>query len=226
MNGLKNFHYTHPHPAVTTDVVLFSIRQARLELPLVRRTGQPFAGMWGLPGGFVGIDEDLESCALRELEHETGITGVYLEQLHTSGRPDRDPRERAISVAYCALTPAHRLQIKTMNGEKEVGWFALERLPPMAFDHAEIVNMAHQRLVAKLDYSTIAFQFMPETFTLGELQTVYEIILREPLDKRNFRKRVLALDRIAATGELRRNGNHRPARLYRLKFPDKVEIIK
>ena len=86
--------------------------------------------------------------------------------------------------------------------------------------------MAHQRLVAKLDYSTIAFQFMPETFTLGELQTVYEIILREPLDKRNFRKRVLALDRIAATGELRRNGNHRPARLYRLKFPDKVEIIK
>ncbi len=220
------YHYTHPHPAVTTDVVLFSIREARLELPLVRRTAQPFAGMWGLPGGFVGIDEDLEDCALRELARETGITGVYLEQLHTSGHPERDPRGRVISVAYYALTPADRLQMRALEGAREVRWFTLDRLPPMAFDHAEIVKMAHQRLIAKLDYSTIAFQFMPETFTLGELQTVYEIILREQLDKRNFRKRVLALDRISSTGEQRRNGNHRPARLYRLKFPDKVEIIK
>ena len=218
--------YSHPHPAVTTDIVIFSIREQKLKLLLVKRAREPFAGSWALPGGFVGIDEDLEACALRELEEETGVTGVYLEQLHTCGSPTRDPRERVISVAYYSLIPSDRLNVRPASDAKAVAWFALEDLPAMAFDHADIVTMAHQRLVAKLDYSTIAFQFMPEEFTLSELQTVYEIILGEPLDKRNFRKRVLALERIEKTDRLRRNGNHRPASLYRLKFPRRVEIIK
>jgi 8-oxo-dGTP diphosphatase len=218
--------YSYPHPAVTTDIVIFSIREQKLKLLLVKRARAPFADSWALPGGFVGIDEDLEACALRELEEETGVTGVYLEQLHTCGSPKRDPRERVISVAYYSLIPSDRLNVRSASDVKAVAWFALDSLPTMAFDHAEIVAMAHQRLVAKLDYSTIAFQFMPEEFTLSELQTVYEIILGEPLDKRNFRKRVLALERIEKTGKLRRNGNHRPASLYRLKFPGRVEIIK
>jgi 8-oxo-dGTP diphosphatase len=218
--------YSYPHPAVTTDIVIFSIREQKLKLLLVKRAREPFAGSWALPGGFVGIDEDLEACALRELEEETGVTGVYLEQLHTCGSPTRDPRERVISVAYYSLIPSDRLNVRPASDAKAVAWFALEDLPPMAFDHADIVTMAHQRLVAKLDYSTIALQFMPEEFTLSELQTVYEIILGEPLDKRNFRKRVLALERIEKTDRLRRNGNHRPACLYRLKFPRRVEIIK
>jgi 8-oxo-dGTP diphosphatase len=218
--------YSYPHPAVTTDIVIFSIREQMLKLLLVRRAREPFAGTWALPGGFVGIDEDLEACALRELEEETGVTGVYLEQLHTCGSPRRDPRERVISVAYYSLIPSDRLHVRSASDAKAVAWFTLDSLPSMAFDHAEIVAMAHQRLVAKLDYSTIAFQFMPEEFTLSELQTVYEIILGEPLDKRNFRKRVLALERIEKTGQLRRNGNHRPACLYRPKFPGRVEIIK
>ena len=220
------YYYSHPHPAVTTDIVIFSIREQKLKLLLVKRAREPFAGSWALPGGFVGIDEDLEACALRELEEETGVTGVYLEQLHTCGSPTRDPRERVISVAYYSLIPSDRLNVRPASDAKAVAWFALEDLPAMAFDHADIVTMAHQRLVAKLDYSTIAFQFMPEEFTLSELQTVYEIILGEPLDKRNFRKRVLALERIEKTDRLRRNGNHRPASLYRLKFPRRVEIIK
>jgi 8-oxo-dGTP diphosphatase len=218
--------YSYPHPAVTTDIVIFSIREQKLKLLLVKRAREPFAGNWALPGGFVGIDEDLEACALRELEEETGLTGVYLEQLHTCGSPRRDPRERVISVAYYSLIPSDRLNVRPASDAKAVAWFDLDSLPSMAFDHAEIVAMAHRRLVAKLDYSTIAFQFMPEEFTLSELQTVYEIILGEPLDKRNFRKRVLALERIEKTGQLRRNGNHRPACLYRLKFPGRVEIIK
>ena len=220
------YYYSHPHPAVTTDIVIFSIREQKLKLLLVKRAREPFAGSWALPGGFVGIDEDLEACALRELEEETGVTGVYLEQLHTCGSPTRDPRERVISVAYYSLIPSDRLNVRPASDAKAVAWFALEDLPAMAFDHADVVTMAHQRLVAKLDYSTIAFQFMPEEFTLSELQTVYEIILGEPLDKRNFRKRVLALERIEKTDRLRRNGNHRPASLYRLKFPRRVEIIK
>lgn len=220
------YSYAHPHPAVTTDIVIFSIRDDRLKLLLVRRAREPYGGMWALPGGFVDIDEDLEACALRELEEETGVTGVYLEQLHTWGTPNRDPRERVISVAYYALIPSDRLRVRPASDAKAVAWFSLDELPTLAFDHQAIVAMAHKRLVAKLDYSTIAFQFMPERFTLSELQSVYEIILGEKLDKRNFRKRVLALECMERTDELRRIGNHRPARLHRLRFPDRVEIIK
>lgn len=220
------YTYEYPHPAVTTDVVLFTLQDDALKVLLIRRGQEPFKGQWALPGGFVEIDEDLEACALRELEEETGITGVYLEQLYTFGTPDRDPRERVITVAYYALVPIDRLDPHAASDADEVGWFSWNALPPMAFDHADIVRMAQQRLAAKLDYSTIAFMFMPERFTLSELQKVYEIILDEKLDKRNFRKRVMAYGCLADTGETRRNGNHRPARLYALKTPGRVEYVK
>jgi 8-oxo-dGTP diphosphatase len=223
---MASFCYSHPHPAVTTDVVLFTIRAERLQVLLVRRRNPPFAGSWALPGGFVGPNEDLVDCALRELYEETGIADVYLEQLYTFGRPDRDPRERVISVAYYGLAPAEHLPLKPGSDAAETAWFAYGELPPLAFDHREIVDKAHERLVAKLDYSTIAFQFLPAEFTLGELQEVYEIIRQEPLDKRNFRKWVLARDLIEETGGERRNGSHRPARLFRNKRPGRVEIIR
>lgn len=218
--------YAHPHPAVTTDVVVFTIRDRRLKLLLIERGGEPFRGMWALPGGFLDIDEDLAACAKRELEEETGVSGVYLEQLYTFGKPDRDPRERVISIAYYALVPSDRLQVKAASDASDAKWFALDEMPELAFDHNQIIKQAHGRLVAKLDYSTIAFQFMAETFTLSELQAVYEILLDEELDKRNFRKWILALEQVEETGKLRRTGNHRPARMYRLKNPDQVEIIK
>ena len=221
-----NFCYEYPHPAVTTDVVLFTIREQRLKLLLIKRAGPPFAGSWALPGGFLEIDEDPETCAQRELKEETGIQDVYVEQLYTFGRPDRDPRERVISVVYYALVPTERLHPKADSDAAETGWFALDALPGLAFDHQEVIAMAHRRLVAKLDYSTIAFQFLHETFTLGELQQVYETLLGQAVDKRNFRKWVLALNQIEQTGELRRTGIHRPARVYRLKNPDRVEIIR
>lgn len=220
------YSYTYPHPALTTDIVIFTIHNERLELLLIRRASEPFQDHWALPGGFVAIDEDLEACALRELAEETGVTGVYLEQLYTFGAPGRDPRERVISVAYYALVPPGRINIRAASDASDVAWFALDALPPLAFDHRAIVNMAHERLKAKLDYSTIALQFMPEKFTLGELQQVYETITGENLDKRNFRKRVMALDCITDTGTSRRNGGHRPARLYAVKSPGTVEFIK
>jgi len=224
---LTNQHcYQYPHPAVTTDVAVFTIRDQQLTLLLVQRAGEPYQGMWALPGGFLEIDEDLEACAKRELEEETGISGVYLEQLYTFGSPNRDPRERIISVTYYALVPSDRLQLKAASDAADAQWFALDQMPSLAFDHQQIVALARSRLAAKLDYSTIAFQFMPETFTLSELQTVYEILLNEHLDKRNFRKKILALKQIEETGELRRTGNHRPARVYQLKNPERVDIIK
>lgn len=218
--------YDYPHPAVTVDVVIFTLRDRQLKLLLVRRAGEPYRGRWALPGGFVQLEEGLDEAARRELEEETGVSGVFLEQLYTFGRVDRDPRERVITVAYYALIPSDKLQLRAATDAEAVGWFGMDELPELAFDHAEIVAMAHQRLVAKLDYSTIAFQFMPELFTLSELQEVYETILRHEMDKRNFRKWILALERIEETEEERRGGIHRPARLYRVKHPGKVEIIK
>ncbi len=220
------YRYRHPHPAVTTDIVIFTIRDGQLKLLLIKRGGEPYQGRWALPGGFVEMDEDLEASARRELEEETGVSGVYLEQLYTFGRPDRDPRERVITVAYYALIPSNQMHLQAATDAEAVGWFAFEELPPLAFDHDEIVAMAHQRLVAKLDYSTIAFQFLPREFTLSELQEVYEIIRREPVDKRNFRKQVLALGKLAETKKMKRDGAHRPARLYRVKSPGTVDIIK
>ena len=224
---MSNQHcYQYPHPAVTTDVAVFTIRDQKLQLLLVQRADEPYQSMWALPGGFLEIDEDLEACAKRELAEETGICGVYLEQLYTFGSPSRDPRERIISVTYYALVPSDRLQPKAASDAIEAQWFALDQMPPLAFDHQQIVALAQRRLAAKLDYSTIAFQFMPETFTLSELQAVYEILINERLDKRNFRKKILALKGIEEAGKLRRTGNHRPAQVYQLKNPERVDIIK
>lgn len=218
--------YDYPHPAVTTDVVIFTLLDKQLQVLLIKRRNSPYQGTWALPGGFVEPEEDLEQGAWRELKEETGVSGVYLEQLYTFGRPDRDPRERVITVAYYALIPSERLSLHAASDADAVAWFAMGELPTLAFDHGDIITMAHQRLVAKLDYSTIAFQFMPTTFTLSELQEVYETILRAGLDKRNFRKWVLTMECIEETGNERRNGAHRPAKLYRVKNPGKVEIIK
>jgi 8-oxo-dGTP diphosphatase len=182
--------------------------------------------MWGLPGGFLEISEDLETCAKRELKEETGIDGVYLEQLYTFGDPHRDPRERVISVTYFALVHPSPISPRAGSDANQARWFPRYALPELAFDHARMIELAYQRLVAKLEYSSIAFQFMPNQFTLSQLQTVYEIILNREFDKRNFRKRILAQNLIKATDQYTRSGNHRPARLYRLRNPKRVDILK
>ena len=220
------YSYQYPHPAVTVDTVIFSLRDAQLQVLLVRRGNEPFKGMWAIPGGFVDVDEDLDSAARRELEEETGVSGVFLEQLYSFGEPGRDPRERVISVAYYALVPSDRLQLRAASDALEADWFSLHRLPELAFDHGDILAMAHQRLADKLGYSSLAFQFLGDTFTLNELQQVYQVILRREMDKRNFRKWILARNLIEETGETRREGAHRPARLYRLRHPGAVEIIR
>jgi len=220
------FTYRYPHPAVTTDIVIFTIRQDELKVLLIKRALPPHKNQWALPGGFIKMEENLEEGARRELKEETGVTGVYLEQLYTFGQPDRDPRERVITVAYYALVPSDELEPKAATDAEGVSWFGLKELPDLAFDHKEILKMAHERLIAKLDYSTIAFQFMPTQFTLSELQQVYEVILGEPIDKRNFRKRILSLNLIKDTGKERKAGAQRPAKLYRVKNPNRIDFIK
>ncbi len=205
----------YERPSVTVDVVMMSLRQRDLQVLLVKRRSWPYEGMWAIPGGFVNIDESLEEAAKRELREETGVQDVYLEQLYTFGDPGRDPRTRVITVVYFALLDCERLQVRAADDAIDVGWFSVYDLPPLAFDHAKILEYALNRLRGKLVYTTIAFSLLPEQFTLHELQRVYEIILHRKLDKRNFRKKILSTGILEDTGVKKMEGTHRPARLYR-----------
>jgi 8-oxo-dGTP diphosphatase len=220
------YSYRYPHPAVTTDIVVFTIADGSLKLLLIKRGQEPYKGVWALPGGFLEPDEGLKECAQRELREETGLEGLYLEQLYTFGQPGRDPREQVVSVAYLALVSSARVTPKAASDAASAGWHGINQLPPLAFDHGEITAMAHRRLLSKLNYSSIALQFLPETFTLSEVQEVYEIVRNERLDKRNFRKQIIGLGLITETGAQRRNGNHRPARLYRAVCRSNVQLTK
>ena len=221
-----SFTYDYARPAVTVDITVFTVRNDELDVLLIKRAEKPFQGEWALPGGFVTENEGLEAAAERELVEETGVSGVYLEQLFTFGAPGRDPRGHTVTVAYSALIPSDNLELTASTDAEGVAWFGIDKLPNLAFDHDEILELALDRLVAKLEYSTIAFQLMPEVFTLTELQHVYELIERKEIDKRNFRKRILALGAIEATGEEKREGPHRPAKLYRVIDRSKVDVIK
>lgn len=205
----------YERPSVTVDVVMMSLRQRDLQVLLIKRRSWPFEGMWAIPGGFINMDESLETAAKRELQEETGVQDVYLEQLYTFGDPGRDPRTRVITVVYFALLDSERLQVKAADDATDVGWFSVYELPSLAFDHDQILQYTLNRLRGKLDYTTIAFNLLPEQFTLRELQRVYEIILHKRLDKRNFRKKILATGILEDTGAKKMEGTHRPARLYR-----------
>lgn len=182
---------------------------------LVRRGQWPFRDRWALPGGFVKEHEGLEEAASRELHEETGVKDVFLEQLQTFGDPGRDPRTRVITVAYYALVPSEKLALRAEGDARDVGWWSVYELPELAFDHDRILSTALTRLRYKIMATNVAFQFMSEKFTLTQLQRTYEIVLGKELDKRNFRKKILASGVLIETDETHLQGRHRPARLYK-----------
>ena len=206
----------YARPAVPVDVLLFTIRDEKLQLALIKRGIEPFKNRWAIPGGFVRMDEELEEAARREIEEETGVRDVFLEQLYTFGQPNRDPRTRVITIVYFALVPGEHLTLRADTDASDASWFAVDEIPALAFDHNEIVGIGIERLKSKIEYSNVAYGLLPARFRLSELQRVYEIILGRVLDKRNFRKRVLALDLVEAT-EKYSSGAHRPAQLFRWK---------
>ena len=213
--------YEWPRPALTVDCVVFGLDldEDELEILLVRRGLEPFLGKWALPGGFVHIDETLEDAALRELEEETGLRKVFLEQLYTYGALDRDPRERIVTVAYYALVKLSDHKVKAATDAADAAWFSIHDLPALAFDHQQILDAAHERLRGKVRYQPIGFELLPKKFTLTQLQRMYEIILERQLDKRNFRKKILAMDLLVELDEVQRDVAQRAARLY--KFDDR-----
>jgi 8-oxo-dGTP diphosphatase len=205
---------------VTVDLVMFTIREKKLQVLLIRRGTKPFKGRWALPGGFVQENESLEAAARRELLEETGVRDVYLEQLYTFGEPKRDPRGRVITVAYFALIAADQQTLQADTDARDAQWHPMNSLPTLAFDHADILAYALERVRNKLEYSTVGFQLLGEKFTLTELQDVYQTILGRTLDKRNFRRKMALLDILEETDERKMDGVHRPARLYRFKARD------
>ena len=207
--------------AVTVDLVVFTVNDDTLKVMLVKRAEEPFADRWSLPGGFLKSSESLEDAALRVLKEKAGVEDVYLEQLYTFGGLDRDPRARVITVAYFALIPWKELTSPASDKVTDLMWASATRLPKLAFDHREIVTYAVQRLRAKAGYSNIVYALMPRQFRLSELQRMYEIIMNNKLDKRNFRKRMLATGLLQETGRKDVAGAHRPAMLYKFK---KMEI--
>ena len=209
------FTYEHPRPALAVDCVVFGLGERTLELLLVERDLEPFAGRWALPGGFVRVDESIDAAARRELLEEAGVSPDVLEQLRAFGDVGRDPRERVVSIAHWALVRGERHRPRAATDARAARWFPLDARPPLAFDHDAIVAAAVERLRVEVRWRPVGFDLLPEVFSLTELQRLYEMVLGRPLDKRNFRKKVLAMELLEDTGRLDEGVRHRPPRLYR-----------
>lgn len=207
---------------MAVDVVVFTISGGDLEALLVKIKRGPFEGQWAFPGGLVGLRESTEDAARRELSEKTGVTDIYLDQLYTFGAPDRNPLQRVVSVAYFALIPRRGPWLRSTSKYADMEWRPVGALPPLAYDHNEVAALALERLRAKLAYTNIAWSLLDEAFTLSELQEVYEAILGETIDRRNFRRKILSLTLLKKEKGQRR-GAHRPAQLY--SFASREPVI-
>jgi 8-oxo-dGTP diphosphatase len=206
--------------------VVFGLDDEDLKVLLIQRDNAPFAGRWALPGGFVDMHETCEEAARRELREETGLEDVFLEQLYTFSTVDRDPRERVVSVAYYALVRLHDHKVRAATDARDAAWFAVSETEGLAFDHDEILDVAITRLRGKVVYQPVGFELLPPKFTLSMLQRLYETILERPLDKRNFRKKVLGMGVLVELDEVERDVAHRAARLYRFDRRRYQQLVK
>lgn len=218
------FCYKYPHPAVTADCVIFGFDGAQLKVLLVRRGGEPFKGKWAFPGGFMNMNESIEECALRELREETGLKEAFMEQFRVFSKPDRDPRERVVTVAFLALI---RLQeVQGGDDADEAQWFALDDVPALAFDHDYILREAQRTLREKIHFEPIGFELLPEKFTMKQLQTLYESIVGVNFDRRNFSKKMFHLDLLTELDEVVWPTTRRAAKLYSFNEAKYAELKK
>lgn len=213
-----------PRPFTTVDVIIFTVRADALEVLLVQRptdSGEPYPGMWALPGGFVDadLDADLQACARRKLLEKTGVKGLYLEQLGSWGGAKRDPRGWSATHAYFALISGQDMQLSAGANATAVDWFKVDDLLPrarLAFDHTQILQAAADRLRSKVEYTSLPAFLLTEPFTLPQLQHAYEVVLGRPVDKSGFRTRMMAADFLEEVGLVASDSN-RPPMGYCLK---------
>jgi 8-oxo-dGTP diphosphatase len=200
-------------PMVAVDTVLFAVSEGRLRTYLVELREGPGRGRWAFPGGLVRVGELLDDAARRELKESTGLKGAYLEQLFTFGDPSRDPRTHVVSVAYMALIQ-NAGEVRRPGDKYAAGkWYEVTDLPELAFDHSMMAAYAVKRLKSKLEYTNIAHALLAREFTFAEFEELYSTILGRRLDRRNFRRRILAMGILKRLSHHRR-GPHRPAALY------------
>lgn len=211
----KEFCYKYERASVTTDCIIFGFDETNMKVLLIKRGIEPYIGKWALPGGFLQMNESAEEGAERILHKETNLSGVFMEQLFTFTKTDRDPRDRVISISYFALVKLSDYQAKAGKDETSAQWFAVDELPTLAFDHEMIIRTAFYRLKGKIRYQPIGFELLPEKFTLSQLQHLYEVILEIKVDKRNFRRKILQMEILIDTDEKEFNVAHKAAKFYK-----------
>ena len=208
----KKYCYKYPHPAVTTDCVIFGFDGSELQVLLIERGIEPFKGKWAFPGGFLNMDETAGEGAMRELKEETGLENAYIEQFNTYSEPGRDPRERVITIAHYALV---RIQeVKGGDDAAKAQWFPIDEVPQLAFDHDKILRDAMRKLRERIHFEPIGFELLPEKFTMKELQILYESILGVKFDRRNFAKKMMHYELLNQLDETVRPTAKRDALLY------------
>jgi 8-oxo-dGTP diphosphatase len=221
----KKYCYEYPRPSVTTDCVLFGFDGVEINVLLIERGIEPYKGRWAFPGGFVNMDENTEQGALRELQEETGVTNVFMEQLYTFSDVDRDPRGRVISVAYFALVRTSDYKVLAGDDAQNAQWFKLAEVPSLAFDHDHILRIAHDRLKGKIRYQPIGFELLDEKFTMPELQLLYESILGTKFDRRNFSTKMLKTGLLTPLEEKKKGTPYRAPRLYKFDRKKYNELL-
>ena len=218
----KNYCYKYPHPAVTSDCVIFGFDGVAIKVLLIQRGIEPYKDKWAFPGGFMQIDETAEECAKRELEEETGLKTTSVEQFYTFSDVNRDPRERVITVAHYALVRLE--EVKGGDDAKSAQWFAMNEIPSLAFDHDRILRMAINRLKERICFEPIGFELLPEIFTMSALQNLYEAILEMKFDRRNFYNKMLKLGILSEAEERPKNTSRRTPIKYRFNAKKYAEL--
>lgn len=211
---------------VAVDAVIFGYESKNLSVLLIKRGVEPFKNSWALPGGLVMDDESLEDAVKRELKEETGVKIDYLEQLYSFGEPNRDPRNRVVSVSYFGLVRPNHFTIKADTDAEAVQWFPINKTPKLAFDHRNILDMAKKRLQAKLQYQPIGFDLLNKEFPFSDLEQLYTTILENDIDRRNFRKKILSFGIVEQTDKISQQGSGRPAKLFRFNTSKYNKLVK
>lgn len=214
---------------LAVDAIVFGYsREDGISVLLIQRKYEPFKNAWAIPGGFVQENESLEEAAERELQEETGIAVNYLEQLYTFGEPSRDPRQRIVSVAYFGLVKTSQYQeLKASTDAENAKWFSIKKIPALAFDHRQILNVAIERLRAKIRYQPIGFELLDKKFPFSDLEKLYAALLDKEINRRNFSKKILSFGFLEDTGEVyKQEGKGRPSNMYRFNTKRYKELLK
>jgi 8-oxo-dGTP diphosphatase len=210
---------------VAVDAVVFGYDQERgISVLLIKRKIEPYKKMWALPGGLVLNDESIDHAVERELLEEAGIEVRFLEQLYTFGSPDRDPRNRVVSVSYFGLVRPNDFELVARTDAEDVAWFTMDKLPPLGFDHEKIVEMAISRLRGKITYEPVGFELLDKEFPFSDLENLYQTLLDQPIDRRNFKKKISSLGILEELDRTVQRGAGRPARLFRFNKKKYFEL--